>query len=60
LLAALRRLLCAFGTDSVTSRLEGPKKKAAFQIVVKRRAHILLKASVVVKNISQFVAVIAS
>ena len=33
---------------------------AAFQIVLKRRAHMLLIASVSVQNIRQFVAVIAS
>jgi len=42
----LKRLLCVFGSDSVASRLKGPKKKAAFQIVLKRRAHMLLIASV--------------
>jgi len=46
--------------DSVTSRLQGPKERAALQIVLKRRAHMLLIASVSVQNIRQFVAIIAS
>jgi hypothetical protein len=37
-----------------------PEEGAAFQIVSKRRAHMLLIASVSVQNIRQFVAVIAS
>jgi hypothetical protein len=41
-------------------RLKGLKESAAFQIVLKRRAHILLIAFVSVQNIRQFVAVIAS
>ena len=49
-----------FGSDSVTSRLIGPQEGAAFQIVLKRRAHMLLIiVSVSVQNIRQFVAVIA-
>jgi hypothetical protein len=46
----VRRLLCVFGSDSVASRLLGPKERAAFQIVLKRRAHMLLIASVSVQN----------
>jgi hypothetical protein len=48
------------GLSSMPRRLKGLKESAAFQIVLKRRAHILLIAFVSVQNIRQFVAVIAS
>jgi hypothetical protein len=38
----------------------GPKERAAFQIVLKRRAYVLLIASARVQNIRQFVPVITS
>jgi hypothetical protein len=40
--------------------VKGPKERAAFQIVLKRRPHLLLMASVSVQDNRQFVAVIAS
>ena len=43
-----------------SSQTVRPKERAAFQIVLKRRPHMLLKASVSVLNIRQIVAVIAS
>jgi len=50
---------CSESVNNISS-LPGPKESAAFQIVLKRRAHILRIASVSVQNIRQFVAVIAS
>jgi hypothetical protein len=50
---------CSESVNNISS-LPGPEESAAFQIVPKRRAHMLRIASVSVKNIRQFVAVIAS
>jgi hypothetical protein len=43
-----------------TGRLQGPKERAAFQVELKRRPHMLPIASVSIQNIRRFVAVIAS
>jgi len=53
-------MLCVFGSDSMTSRLEGLKERAAFLTVLKRRPHMSLIASVSVQDIRHFVALIAS
>jgi hypothetical protein len=49
-----------FPQENQACRLQGPKERAAFQTVLKRRAHMLLIASVSVQNIRQFVTVVAS
>jgi len=52
--------LSVLGADSVAGRLLGPKERAAFQTVLKRRAQMLPIASAGGQNIGRFVAHIAS
>lgn len=56
LLLFQERIRCVFGSDSVTSRHEGPKESAAFQIVLKRRTHLVnsLRVSLTDHPICQF------